>query len=574
MREKSVVRAALAMLVLGATAPAAVSAATFEAESLTVTNSGTGTSVQTDSNASGGQWISLNATGTGSWMEFTLPSVAAGTYTVKMKYKTNNNRGQLALRVDGTQVGGTLDQYQALPSVYPETTFGTVTLGSGSHLVRLTVTGKNAASSSYVLSADIFTLEGSATPAPTPTPTPTPSSGGSNGGTWEAESLAPTASGASTAMQNEAGASGGTWLALLADGAGDYMQFTTPSLNSGTYSLTLAYKAHPGRGTLQASVDGANVGSPLDQYAATAGVTSRNLGSVSVGAGVHTIRLTVTGRNGSSTAYTISADTITLSAGTSPTATPTPTPTTTGPTPTPQPTATPQSGWTLKWTADPSRGMATFEGVEDDRAGSHTSFGNHIRVESGGIFQWYMHMVDRDGSDRQRHETKGMNEAGTDIKMLQGEVWKFVYEMFMPTSLTGGSKFTHIHQMKMVSDAGSSGTPLSTLSTSLSGSTETLVMRSLNGGTNFNPIPLAPRRGHWIEVELEYKIGNGGYARMAVRDGGQTITDATMQNVNMWYDEGTCCRYARPKWGIYRSLESAGLKDTYLQIRNLRAYKK
>jgi hypothetical protein len=158
--------------------------------------------------------------------------------------------------------------------------------------------------------------------------------------------------------------------------------------------------------------------------------------------------------------------------------------------------------------------------------------------------------------------------------MLQGETWKFVYEMFMPTTLTGGSKFTHIHQMKMVSDAGSSGTPLSTLSTSLDGSTETLVMRSLNGGTNFNPIPLAPRRGHWITVELEYGIGFGGYARMAIRDGGVTITDKTMTGVNMWINEGTCCRYARPKWGIYRSIESSGLKDTDLEIRNLKAYKR
>jgi chitin-binding protein len=258
------------------------------------------------------------------------------------------------------------------------------------------------------------------------------------------------------------------------------------------------------------------------------------------------------------------------------TPTPTPTPTTgTGPTATPTPTPTQPSngGWTLKWTADPSRGMATWEGVEDDRAHSHTSFGPHIRAE-GDLFKWYMHLVDRDGSDRQRHEVKGMNENGTDIKILQGQKWKFVYEMFMPTTLTGGSKFTHIHQMKMVSDAGSSGTPLSTLSTSISGSTETLVMRSLNGGTNFNPIPLAPLRGHWIEVELEYGIGFGGYARMCVRDGGVTVTDKTMTGVDMWINEGTSGRYARPKWGIYRSLESSGLKDTFLQIRNLRAYQK
>jgi hypothetical protein len=139
------------------TGPAA-SSLSFEAEALTVTHSGVGTSLQADASSSGGQWISLNATATGSWMELTLPNVPAGSYTLKMKYKTNNNRGQLQLKVDGVSLGGTVDQY-ASPSTYPEATFGTVAFSAaGSHQVRLTVTGKNASSSSYVLSADRFTL--------------------------------------------------------------------------------------------------------------------------------------------------------------------------------------------------------------------------------------------------------------------------------------------------------------------------------------------------------------------------------------------------------------------------------
>ena len=44
--------------------------------------------------------------------------------------------------------------------MYPTATWGTVTFSSsGSHKFRLTVTGKNSASSSYVLSADQFTLQ-------------------------------------------------------------------------------------------------------------------------------------------------------------------------------------------------------------------------------------------------------------------------------------------------------------------------------------------------------------------------------------------------------------------------------
>jgi polygalacturonase len=170
--------AALALAVL-MSGPASAVTLTFEAENLAVTNSGVGTSLQNDANTSGGHWTSLNATNTGSWMEFTLPNVPAGTYTVSMSYKTNNNRGQLSFKVDGVQVGSTLDEYAALPSVYPTRTFGTVDVAvTGDRKVRLTVTGKNSSSSSYVLSADLFTLvsSGSSTPTPTATPTGTPTS--------------------------------------------------------------------------------------------------------------------------------------------------------------------------------------------------------------------------------------------------------------------------------------------------------------------------------------------------------------------------------------------------------------
>ena len=230
--------------------------------------------------------------------------------------------------------------------------------------------------------------------------------------------------------------------------------------------------------------------------------------------------------------------------------------------------------WVERWSGDPSRGLDTFEGVESDRANSHPGF-EHITA-AGTDFRFDMHMRDRDGSDRQRHEVKGMNVPGQgDIIIRQGETWRFAYQMFMPTTLTGGSRFTHIHQQKMVSDAGSSGGPLATLSTGLRGSTEVLVLRALNPGGDFNPIPLAPLRNKWIDVELEYKFdtaGNGGRVRMVVRSGGATVTDATKTGVNLWANEGARDRRVRPKWGIYRSLGSSGLKETFLLLRNMKAF--
>src|ERR1043166_903010 len=129
-----------------------------EAENLAVASSGPGTPLQTDANSSNGEWIMLDAAAVGDWMEFTSPQLAPGTYQLKMMRKGKNNRGQLNLKVDGAQIGGTLDQY-ASGQTYPTTTFGNVTFTtSATHKIRLTVTGKNGSSSGYLLSADKFTL--------------------------------------------------------------------------------------------------------------------------------------------------------------------------------------------------------------------------------------------------------------------------------------------------------------------------------------------------------------------------------------------------------------------------------
>jgi hypothetical protein len=130
----------------------------WEAEALSRTTSGVTATTDTDSAASGGARVTLNAVNTGSWVEFTLPNVPAGTYALKLTYKTNNNRGIATTRVNGATLSGTLDQYASSAS-YPTATLGTVTFAStGNQLVRLVVSGKNSSSSGYTLSADKITL--------------------------------------------------------------------------------------------------------------------------------------------------------------------------------------------------------------------------------------------------------------------------------------------------------------------------------------------------------------------------------------------------------------------------------
>lgn len=258
----------------------------FEAEDLAFTPSGATAAVNFDTNSSGGEWIALNATGTGQSIQYPLPSIPAGTYQLQMQWKGNGGRGILSLAVDGNTVGGNLDQYSAT-QVYPTTTFANIALSAGTHTIELTVVGKNASSSGYELSADQFIL------------TPTTLS-------FPAVPLSYTTSGASAAVNYDNTFPGGEWLALNATGTGQSITYTLPNVPADTYQVQMGWKGNTSRGILSLAVDGTTLGSNLDQYSATGTYNTNSFGNVVLSQGTHTIQLTVTGKNASSTGYELS----------------------------------------------------------------------------------------------------------------------------------------------------------------------------------------------------------------------------------------------------------------------------
>ncbi len=130
------------------------SSVVLEAESLPVVASGSATSIVAESAASNGRWVQLNATAAGPAMEFTTTSIPAGSFRFQLAYKANNNRGQVLVTVDGAPVGDALDQY-ASSIAFTAATLGRVTFAvAGPHVIRLTCTGRNAASSGYLVAAD------------------------------------------------------------------------------------------------------------------------------------------------------------------------------------------------------------------------------------------------------------------------------------------------------------------------------------------------------------------------------------------------------------------------------------
>ncbi len=134
---------------------------TVEAESLSaVASSGDTYRIFTGSGFSGGSGTILDADATGDYVTLLLPSVAAGTYNVRVGVKKASTRGifQLAIGIAGgptpTNIGSPQDLYSAADA-YTELNIGTWTPGSTSDKwLKFTITGKNASSTGFTEAFD------------------------------------------------------------------------------------------------------------------------------------------------------------------------------------------------------------------------------------------------------------------------------------------------------------------------------------------------------------------------------------------------------------------------------------
>jgi uncharacterized repeat protein (TIGR02543 family) len=124
---------------------------------------------------------------------------------------------------------------------------------------------------------------------------------------WEAENLTYTASRSAKTSTGQSGYSNSAAVeySVLPTAAGTYwIEWTTPSMNAGIYALTYWLKDNNNRGIIQATVDGANVGTLKDSYNSAAVRVQVNAGNTaSLSAGTHKIRFTVSSKNSKSKGY-------------------------------------------------------------------------------------------------------------------------------------------------------------------------------------------------------------------------------------------------------------------------------
>lgn len=135
-------------------------------------------------------------------------------------------------------------------------------------------------------------------------------------GTYEAESIVTAPSSDSQKVATESAASNGAYDTLAADAAGDYISYSVPVAQPGTYNVKVQFKraalSTSNRGQWQLSVDGMNQGNVQDEYGSGIFVAV-DLGNVAfTTAGNKTFKFTVTGKNASSQGYNVNFDYIKL----------------------------------------------------------------------------------------------------------------------------------------------------------------------------------------------------------------------------------------------------------------------
>ncbi|WP_113704834.1 carbohydrate-binding protein [Nonomuraea lactucae] len=233
------------------------------------------------------------------------------------------------------------------------------------------------------------------------------------------------------------------------------------------------------------------------------------------------------------------------------------------------PAANAAPAWQLRWAPEAgTTGLAAFETIEDDRAGSHPAARPHIKV-SGNAYRFDMHTVDRDSAtDRQRQEVTGNRTPSGHLEWKLGQTWRVTYSMYIPSSLKATTTFTHIMQTKQ---PGQGTSPITVTSLRRVNGVQTMEHKVTEGNVLVGRTNLEPLHDKWIDIEYEIKIGDrtAGSVRWVVRSGGNTVVDATKTGVDTFLADRV-----RPKWGIYRSLgdTSGSLRDTYLLLRSMRAY--
>lgn len=192
----------------------------------------------------------------------------------------------------------------------------------------------------------------------------------------------------------------------------------------------------------------------------------------------------------------------------------------------------------------------------------HATFERHIEEVfdtelNKNVFRFYAHVgQDNDrciNFDRQRTEIKTYDGSPENVKATTGETVVYKWKFRLSDTFKASSNFTHIHQIKSVGGDYES-IPMITLTLRKS-SPDRLELRHapMLSQSTLKTAELDLFRGNWVEVNEKITFGNAGSYQIEIKNiaSGQVIFNYTNNAIDMWQDGAG---FARPKWGIYRSL--------------------
>ena len=221
----------------------------------------------------------------GQTVEFTLSVEVAGEYEIYVVTKDAYNRGIFDFSVDNEKIG-TVDFYNPQSGVFVEHKIGNATLQAGDNILLATLIGRNSANTTlYGCAFDYFVLVSTEDKSIY----------------FETEALNWTVSEGWTKATKAHGAgveNHGTFDYLYTYSIdGQSVTYTLPVEKAGNYEIYSMSKDGTNRATFQFSLNGEEIGAPVDQYNAASGFVEHKVGVAVLKAGDNNLTITLCGKN-------------------------------------------------------------------------------------------------------------------------------------------------------------------------------------------------------------------------------------------------------------------------------------
>lgn len=195
---------------------------------------------------------------------------------------------------------------------------------------------------------------------------------------------------------------------------------------------------------------------------------------------------------------------------------------------------------------------------------NHNAFGRHIDEVfdanlNQNVFRFFIHTTpDNDrciNFDRQRNEIKSYNQSPDNLLGVEDETVVYKWKFKLDADFQVSSSFTHLHQLKSVGGSLAS-MPMYTL-TARKSSPDRLELRyaETDSQVTLTQTALAPFKGVWLDVTETITYGTSGSYAIEIKkvSDNSVLLSYSDDSIINWRKDAD---FVRPKWGIYRSLNS------------------